>query len=179
MFEKTPRETAEKKLIILYVLNKLDTQVTNNQFTKIILESSIMNYFIFQKYLSELVDNKLISQYNDNNTILYAVNDNGRKMLDYFSNMIPCGIKNIIDSNFAKIKKQLKAETSIYADFTPNNETEYTVSCKISEGSCDLLDLKITVGTRKDAHAICNSWKNSAQEIYLYLIGNLIKSQED
>lgn len=180
MFEQTPRDIAEKKLIILYILNKLETPLTNNQFTKIVLESSIMNYFTLQKYLSELIENKLVSEYTDNNNkSVYAINDNGRKMLDYFSNMIPCTIKKTVDMNFKNIRKQLKAETSITADFIPTSETEYIVNCKISEGDSALLDLKITVGTRKDAHTICNNWKLSAQDTYLYLIDNLVKTVED
>lgn len=176
MFQQTPREIAENKLILLYILSRLDTPLTNNQLTKIVLENSLMNYFTFQNHLNELADGQMIHSYDDNGRTLYAIGSEGLKMLELFPDTIPHGIKNIIDSNFKKIKSQLNAETSVTADFTPESETEYVVNCRISEGNFPLLDMKITVGTREDAHNICSNWKTSAQEIYLYLIRTL--SQE-
>ena len=48
------RQLAENKLILLYIIDKLEIPVSNLQMTKIILENKIMNYFLLQQYLDEL-----------------------------------------------------------------------------------------------------------------------------
>ena len=49
------RELAENKLILLYILDKLNMPVSNLQLTKIVMENKLMNYFIFQQFLDEIV----------------------------------------------------------------------------------------------------------------------------
>ena len=52
-----PREAATLyKLMLLYLLNKVDFEMTNTQLTEFILEKKYTNYFQIQTALSELVE---------------------------------------------------------------------------------------------------------------------------
>ena len=44
------RELAENKLILLYIVDKLNMPVSNLQLTKIVMENKLMNYFIFSNF---------------------------------------------------------------------------------------------------------------------------------
>lgn len=59
MFEDS-LELAENKLILIYIINKLKCPLTKNQLTQIILENNLMNYFILQQYICELVSSGII-----------------------------------------------------------------------------------------------------------------------
>jgi len=48
------KELAENKLILLYIIDKVNIPISNLQITKIILENKFMNYFMLQQLLNEL-----------------------------------------------------------------------------------------------------------------------------
>lgn len=174
----TSRELAENKLILLYIIDKIDTPINNLQITKVILENRFMNYFLLQQFLNELCESNLLSNNQNEGKNHYTITPTGRQTLSYFVNLIPPGIRVRIDETFADLKKKIKNETYITADFTPENENEFIVSCKVCEDDFFLIDLKVLVGTRSDARAICDNWKNHSQEIYSEIIGSLIKKRD-
>ena len=59
--EKTSSNSlAENKVSILYVLNKLDRDITEGNLFKFISPINDINYFYFKQILTDLVDSKLI-----------------------------------------------------------------------------------------------------------------------
>ncbi|HEX3028152.1 MAG TPA: DUF4364 family protein [Clostridia bacterium] len=172
------KELAENKLILLYVIDKLSLPVSNLQITKLILENKFMNYFLLQQFLNELCESNLLSYSEAEDKKFYKINDNGKQTLSYFINLIPFGIKNRIDNTINQIRKSIRNETLITADYTPESETEFVVSCKINEDNFSLVDLNVTVGTKNDALTICENWKKHSQAIYSEIIDILIKKRD-
>lgn len=171
-------ELAENKIILLYILDKINLPVSNLQITKLILENKFMNYFMFQQILDELVvDNLLFSKIMDNKTF-YSITEKGKNTLGYFPGLMPPGIKLLIDNNISPITQNIRNETLITSDFLPKSENEFVVSLKVNEDNFTLLDLKVTVGTKGDARAICDNWDNNSQAIYAEIIDSLIKKRE-
>jgi len=171
------REMAENKLILLYIINKISMPVSNLQITKLILENRFMNYFLLQQFLNELCENSLLSSTLLDGKTLYNITHSGRQTLSYFPNLIPVGIKARIDNTISTIRKNIKNETLITSDFTPQSENEYIVACKVCEDNFSLIDLKITVGTKNDARIICDNWKKHPQAIYAEIIESLTKDR--
>lgn len=54
------QELAENKLIILYILNRIDMPITGEQINRIISDNNLMNYFYLQQYLNELEESNFI-----------------------------------------------------------------------------------------------------------------------
>ena len=48
---------AENKALILYLLNKINKGIENTAFYKLVLIFEDMNYFYFQQFLLDLIDN--------------------------------------------------------------------------------------------------------------------------
>ncbi|MCX7921725.1 MAG: DUF4364 family protein [Clostridia bacterium] len=172
------KELAENKLILLYIIDKINIPVSNLHVTKIILENRFMNYFFLQQFLNELCDNNLLECNVLNDKTYYIITRRGKETLSYFLNLIPPGIKASIDNTISSIKKAIKNETHVTAEYLPESENEYVVSCKIQEDNFTLIDLKVTVGSKHDARAICDSWKKNPQEIYQEIISCLIRKRE-
>ena len=76
------------KLIILYILEKVDFPLSNAQVSNFILEKEYTNYFTIQQAISELIESDLIHCETIRNTTLYRVADSGRETLEYFNNQI-------------------------------------------------------------------------------------------
>ncbi len=49
-------EIVQNKLIIMYIMDKLNMPVSNNDLTTLVLETRLMNYFVFQQCFNELLD---------------------------------------------------------------------------------------------------------------------------
>ena len=54
MFENSSEELASHKLLILYILDKINMDLTNSQITQVVLETEMMNYFSLQQFYLSL-----------------------------------------------------------------------------------------------------------------------------
>ena len=55
---------AENKVLILYILNRLTEPINNDALMQLVLSIQDMNYFYFQQFLLDLLENKYITQQN-------------------------------------------------------------------------------------------------------------------
>ena len=113
------KEIVENKLILLYLIEKINVPVSNLQITKLILENKYMNYFLLQQFLNELHESKFLETVPADGKSLYKITPAGRQSLEYFPGLIPPGIKMRIDSSFSALRKKIRNETLITADFVP------------------------------------------------------------
>ena len=65
---------AEGKVIILYILNKLPNPVSNESLYKLVLSINDMNYFYFQQFLLDLINNKHIYRKEIVHNYIYSIN---------------------------------------------------------------------------------------------------------
>lgn len=171
------KEMAESKILILYIIKKLNMPVGNLHIVKFIMKKGLMNYFMLQQFLDELIEDKMLAWTESIGKELYEITLKGSETLSLFINLIPAGLKHEIDTYIKEIKRHIRQEISIKADYTPENEYEYTVACSIKEGDFTLLDLKLTVGDKKEARNICRNWEKHTQQIYLNIINAITKDR--
>ena len=89
MFENSSEELAYHKLLILYILDKINMDLTNSQITQVVLETEMMNYFSLQQILSQLMESKFLITYKDSDREYYALTQKGIETLEYFLSRIP------------------------------------------------------------------------------------------
>ena len=162
------------KLIILYMLNKVDFPLTTSQISEFVLDKGYTSYFKLQEALSELSGSGLIQKESTHNRTLYHLTENGAETIHYFSKNISSAIRRDIDE-FLKAKQfDLKEEAAVKSDYYINQNHEYEVRCRIEENGSSLIDLKLTVPTETEAEAIANRWDLNSQQIYAQLLANLL-----
>ncbi|MFQ7260934.1 MAG: DUF4364 family protein [Christensenellales bacterium] len=71
MYDNT-RALAENKLIILYLIEKIEIPLSNSEICQFALEKNLMDYFSVQQYLSELVESGLLEMTTENNSTRYT-----------------------------------------------------------------------------------------------------------
>ena len=54
---------AEKKALILYILDKVSKPISNDALLKLAISIDNMNYFYFQQFLLDLLENYLLNYY--------------------------------------------------------------------------------------------------------------------
>ncbi|MDK2933353.1 MAG: hypothetical protein PWP27_1163 [Clostridiales bacterium] len=170
-------DITENKLIILFILNKINLPLTNTQITEIVMKDSLMNYFILQQYLSELVNAAQIKVYNKDNKQFYQLTAKGQQTLSYFENRIPFSIREKLLQTISNQKRHYKQSAEIISNYTPQAKSGYMVECKIIENGTSLMELKLSVGTKVEAKDICEHWNQNSEQIYSKIISILTSQQ--
>lgn len=163
------------KLIILYMLKKIDFSLTNSQISSFILEQGYTTYFTLQSVLSELIESGLIHQETIQNSSFYTITPEGEETIGFFENKISQSIRDDIDHYLKENKMQLRNEVSVIADYYRNTAGEIAVRCQVKEKHSDLIDLTVTVPDEVQAKAICSQWQKKCQTIYEYIMKELLQ----
>ncbi len=175
MFENSSEELASHKLLILYILNKINMDLTNSQITQVVLETEMMNYFSLQHFLSQLMESKFLTTYRDSGREYYSLTQKGLEILEYFLSRIPKEVTEKLDDYISKNKESLLADTEVKASFMKQNNHEFIVNLRVIENQSNLIDLNLNVSSEKQANLICNNWKNNASYMYAEIIDLLIR----
>ncbi|AWI06948.1 DUF4364 family protein [Clostridium drakei] len=173
MFEDT-LELAENKLLLLFIFKKIKFPVSNNQITQIILENNFINYFTLQQYLNELLSSNFLKYTDETGTHRIVITEKGIKVLSLFENRISQDKINAVDDYLNKEIKNIKKEVTITADYTLGKKDNFIVNLKAVENDSILIDIKLNVGSNKDAKDLCHKWKNNSSELYNKIIQLLI-----
>ena len=166
---------AENKALILYVLNKVSKPISNDALLKLVISIDNMNYFYFQQFLLDLLENKYILEYTENGESIYELTEEGKKALALVKDIIPGLSKLKVDKKLKETIGEIQNEISIVSDFTPTSENEYTVKCKIVEGNQVLFELEVFAGSRDQAKKISENWNKNAENMYPKILDILTK----
>ena len=149
------------KLMVLYMLNKVDFPLTNSQISEFILDKGYTNYFTLQQALHDLSDTELIRTEHIHNNSYYSMNQSGEETLEFFGYKIPAEIKTEIDQFFNEHKYHLRSENEVTADYYEDKKEL-------------LVGITLNVTDEDQATAICDNWRNRHGDVYDYLIHTLM-----
>ena len=162
------------KLIILYMLNKVDFPLTNSQISEFILNEGYTNYFTLQQTISELCESGFIHVESTHSRTFYHLTEEGAQTLKFFKNDISPAIQDDINEFLTKKKYELKNEVSVKSDYYQNSNGEYSVRCQVLEQGSPLIDLTITAPTEAEAQTMANNWTKKNQEVYAAIMASLL-----
>lgn len=157
---------AENKVLILYILNKLEDPITNDSLLRLVLSVMDMNYFYFQQFLLDLLEEQYIACFEQDGKNLYSITEKGKETLDLTNDILPGIMKLKVDTSFQSELTTTAEENSITAEFTPRSENDYTVTCKINENNSCIFEVSVFAGSREEAKNIVDNWKENAYSIY-------------
>ena len=176
MYENSA-ELAENKLLVLYVIKSLRQPISKTQLTEIILENNFINYFTLQQYISVLDTAEFVEYIEKNNKILITITSKGENVLSIFNDRISPIKRDIIDNYISKTIDNIKKELTIHSDYTIEKNNSFVVDLKALEDETLLIDLKISVPTKKQATSLCNRWKENPSDIYTKIVQVLFSDE--
>ena len=166
---------AENKLLLLYLIDKMEIPLTQSQISQFALEENYINYFSLQQFLADMVEVEYLEKSIENNTTYYNVTDQGLVALDYFKKRIPAQVKNKINKFVELNKKSIKKDYEVTANyFYEKTNNEYTVKCGIYEDETTLMELTLSVVSRDEAKLICKNWRKNVNDLYGDILVKLI-----
>ena len=101
------------KLIILYMLNKVDFPMTTSQITEFVLDEGYTTYFKLQQALAELIESGFIREEITHRRTFYHLTEEGLQTIHFFKNDIPPAIQEDIDTFLSSKKCMVWSPSSV------------------------------------------------------------------
>ncbi len=162
------------KLMILYMLKRVNFPLTNSQLTDFFLAHEYATYFTLQQALNELAESSLISVQSNHNTTRYEITREGEDTLDFFGKNIPPAIVADMDQYLKENRLRMRDQAGVMTNYYKSTNQDYIVHCELREGKIVLLDLSLSVPDRDQAEAMCSHWEKKSQDIYSYVMKTLM-----
>ncbi len=172
---KLEEKLADNKLLILYILQKINKPINYKELLELVISISDMNYFDFQQFLQDLLEDKFILKYEQNNDEIIELTADGINALELTIDMLPGILKLKIDSNFKEKFNEIKDKFSVFAEYSPITENDFIVKCKIIENNNIIFNLEANAGSREQAKQIVTNWNNNANDIYPQILDILLQ----
>lgn len=165
---------AENKVLLLYIISKVKKPISHNDLLDLVLSIVDMNYFYFEQFLLDLLEDNYIYTYKQEDIDIYSITEDGKNAINLTIDIVPGILKLQVDSKFKENLDTIKEKASITAEYTPLSEKEFSVRCKIVENNVTIFDLQAHAGSPNQAKQIVNNWNNNAVKIYPKILETLI-----
>ncbi len=162
------------KLMILYMLNKSTYMLTYTQIADFFLSTEITYFIQLKNALNDLQYKKMIDEHTSKTQQKFSITEIGIETLNFFEKEIPDNAIDKINNYLNENKIRLRTESAITSDIEEIEDNNYKVNLEINESKGSLLNITINLPDADTATTMCEKWKNSARDIYNYIIKKLI-----
>lgn len=175
-------EKARNQIIILYIVSRIPG-ITVGELTAIALDTCYMNYFDFATILDSLAKNSFLSRSvrkgeeqkdADGNPVSRCdITAGGQEILNRLQHTIPEHIRTFLSNTSKSWEKTARKNIEVRSSFDPDFFGGYQVKLLLSDGTKDLVSLRLSIPTKELAVKICEKWKENTQELYLEILSFL------
>ncbi len=173
-------DAVTNKLIILFVMDKMEMPLTENSIIEICsVKNEWINYMDCIDLLFQLSQAKLIYKTEcKEGELRYTLTFEGRDCLSYFYKRIPNNLRDEITEYSKNNRLSIKQSQEYYANYTDSDDGSYLVTMRIYESLINkpLFEIQIKAPTRQSAEEACKKWRQSAPNIYEHIYDNLINT---
>ncbi len=167
---KTP--DLENKLLILMAIDLLGP-LTGLQLLQFLAECGLMDYFILQLALGDLMDTGQIESTQSALGPQYALTAAGRESLALFLHRLPHSIRSIVYEAVPQWKPRIQREAQILSDFSRREDGRYALRLRLMEADTPILDMTLSLPSRDSADRLSRRWPAAAQAFYGFLMREL------
>jgi len=165
----------ENKLLLLYLIEKMDIPLSTSQIHQFVLEETSTHYFDCQQCLCEMLEDNYLEATAEDNKTRYTITDIGITTLEYFEKRIPLYIRNKINKYVNDNRKYVKRDYETTANYFKDFQTgDYVVKCGVYDDVSVLMEINLTVVSRDHARNICDNWRNNVTSLYGSILNNLV-----
>lgn len=157
---------AQNKLLILYLLNSINIQLSELQILRIVTEKGWLNYFDMKECMFELSESRLIDLRETPNGNFYVISKLGKSTLSYLEKELRSSVRKEIYEYCDENREDLRLETELYADYIKIDEDEYKVMLKVLENQVPVFEINLVTYSKSSAQEFINKWRKVAPTIY-------------
>ena len=178
------QETTLHKLIVLFVLEKIEIPLTEQSIIDICYGKNnwIDNYMECKEIIFSLVEAGFIYKTNRNSEEdRYTITYTGRNCLSHFYERIDKDLRDQITEYVKENRMAFKRSQEYVSTIDRNSDGSYTVCLKIRSALIDepMFEIKIKAPSRQSAIGATNIWRDKAHLIYENVYETLIDIEEE
>ena len=163
-------DSTVNKLILLFVLDKMEIPLTENSLIDICTNKNTwLSYMDYKDVMWQLIDVKFIYKtIGGDSECRYNITVSGRNCLSHFFQKIPSSTREEI-TNFAKANRMnFKRAQEYVGKYLKDRDGTYLCTLQIKdqlEGK-NMFEIKVAMPDNKLANKTCKKWKEKAPKIY-------------
>lgn len=170
-------ESHSIRILICYLLKKLDRPITPQQLYDITVGNDILNYFYYTEAINDLIKNKTIIEQKNETGSVYILSEKGLYGADEFKQYVPKSFRD----------KSLKVALKYFAKLKQENEVKceliqlkngYYVKCVILDIDDNLMELKLFAPDKEQAELIKEHIMLNPTDFYSKIIGFALNTTE-
>ena len=192
------REIAQNKLILLYILSKAQTPVSEARLSEYVSRQRLMEYLAFRQHFSELAAAGYIAQESEAGADpgvdisadigagpgakrggAYAITVAGLGMLAELGGLLPTPWARRIDRTATPMLGAAKNERAVVAIDAVDSFGGNVAELAIQDGGRAVIRISLLAGSRQDARAICKRWKDDTAALYSRIVETLTGNSDD
>lgn len=162
----------ENRLLILYALRSLGP-VTAMQLLQTMVEDDLMNYITMQLALSELEEQRQITQHAHPLGSLIELTDEGRFILDTFGKRIPASRRMLIDAHAAAWRERFLAEQTAPAEAFTLPDGRTVLHLRLLDSAATLMELTLYLTADAPPTFLNERWRSCVQNVYSTVLAHL------
>ncbi|MBQ9438721.1 MAG: DUF4364 family protein [Lachnospiraceae bacterium] len=166
-------QLTQTKLLILYMLDRVDFPLTQAQISDLLLTREYTNYIELSQALAELADAGMVHSQTMHNRTHLSLTKDGLDTLHYFENRISYEMKEGIKEYLSENKISLRDEVSILSEYYRGPKNSYQARLIAKDSGSPLIEITLSVPDEEIAAHVCDSWQKQSQDIYQYVVNKL------
>lgn len=172
------KDSQAVKILLCYLLKKLDRPITTEQLYEIAVGSEIINYFFYTEAMDELIKNQTILKEKKDSQEYYVLAEKGKYTIDEFKQYVPKSFRDKLLTCALKFFAKLKRENEVKCEFV-ELKNGYYVECRILDVGDDLLNMKIFAPDLEQAKFIRDKIMLNPTDFYGKIMGFALFNVEE
>ncbi len=164
-------DVSDIRLLICYVLWKIDQPIHRDVLIKILTDEGIANYFELADAVGEMEARQQIVPVDDDGCV-FVISDSGRDLAETLKDDLPLSIRQkgvrATLRTLARIKHEGENKVTI-----SKNKNGYNVKCTIQEGDADLMTVSLLVPDKISAETIKQHFYDDPIRIYCAVVAEM------
>lgn len=166
------------KVLLCFLLNRLNRDITEEQLYEIVLDSEVINYFYYAEALDVLLKNESVKRTERDGKTYIELEEKGRLGADYFNDTIPYYFRKQLLKTamyyFARLDRESRANIEI---ISKSNGCD--VKCTLKDVNFDIMRLTLYAPDEEQAKLIRDKIMLDPNEFYRKVIGFALENEEE
>ena len=168
------RSKSEIRLLICYIICKIDSGITKNQLTEILCRKSLANYFEISQALSEVIRNGNIrSDFDENGEEILSPTELGKANTAQLEDDLPYTVKETALNAAVEMMTRFKRERENNIEIVPHGNG-YDVTVSVMDGDDRLLSVTLFVADSEQAQAVKEKFLRDPVKFYSTVVALLM-----
>ena len=161
----SPTSHDEIKMLVCYILSKLERPMTFAQLHEALLENSLVNYFELVQVMDGLVRTGHLALEADGDAETYAIADLGRQAGREFENALPLAVREKAVGSANRLLRQQQRAAEVSVEIRPAG-SGFQLQLAIPEAEGNLISFTLFAPTQEECGLLRRRFLNDPMFIY-------------